>query len=724
MNLVEELLDPITRMTQTSEAMVGQLPGPTNPPRFPTLRAPRWSVHLVHMLGKPSRLILLGAVVVYCWYWATLTVARYHAMYASVYDLGLFFQHIWLLTSPQLSPVDRLTYALDQPFLVLLVPLVLTNSYPTALVVQTIALGAAALPLYLIALRLLRSEWTATLLAVSYLLYPAVGGVNWFDAHYIAFFIPLFFLGYMFFLERRWKPALACLFLAAATEYPSVLIVILFGLTLLIEPWFRRPRPLPENEGIPRRFVIQLLGLTLALFAYQALYLGDFRFGPAVSALIGTSHSSGGISGGLPSALRLYGLFIVLGPLLALPALKPRWLILASPVLVLTMVSDYPGYVFPNLLQDQYLAITIPPLFVGLVYAVQRSQGPRAPAGEDFGPPGAGRNARRRSLAEPGRLPLTLCVAVLISTSAFALAFQPYGPLNSISGDPYSVASRTTANTSYYDQVQSAIALVPRSTPYVLFQNDMPTMLPRPLDYFDTPLVTGIGNWENVTEWDALQNSFPLITPLGVHVSARIDYAVDAPYGWGFTEQGRVPGNTMANFVKVLYGSGEYGILGEIGGNLVLERGYLGVLRSYVPYTINLSGAQACPANCALDGSTASVSNVVDQGVTWGTTSTQLTLSPGWYTFTFELRTTDRSSNNVYLQLVRTADSVSPIASFVIRGSDFLATNAWEPFNLTVYLNNTYATVAFPGTSTTWAGTLDLGSVLVRQIAPPATSVR
>ena len=60
----------------------------------------------------------------------------------------------------------------------------------TLLVLQTVWLASGAIPLYLLAKRRLKNEWFGALLALVYLMYPGLHGVNMFDFHSLALIVP------------------------------------------------------------------------------------------------------------------------------------------------------------------------------------------------------------------------------------------------------------------------------------------------------------------------------------------------------------------------------------------------------------------------------------------------------------------------------------------------------------------------------------------------------
>lgn len=89
------------------------------------------------------------------------------------------------------------------PILVLLSPLYLIYPFAdTLLVLQTVWLASGAVPVYLLTLHHVQSRGAAAALAVAYLAYPALHGVNLFDFHSLALAVPLL-VWLFYFLECK-----------------------------------------------------------------------------------------------------------------------------------------------------------------------------------------------------------------------------------------------------------------------------------------------------------------------------------------------------------------------------------------------------------------------------------------------------------------------------------------------------------------------------------------
>ena len=162
-----------------------------------------------------TTVILTAAVLFYVILYGTLSVVRYNAFHASTFDLGIMAQVVWNTARGRLfeTSLGRATgdaligsYLGNhvRPILLLLAPLYRLWPDPRLLLIlQSVALGAAAIPLYAITRRHVGNPRAALVVACCYLAYPALGFLNLVDFHPIAFAVPLLFLAYWSLLEGR-----------------------------------------------------------------------------------------------------------------------------------------------------------------------------------------------------------------------------------------------------------------------------------------------------------------------------------------------------------------------------------------------------------------------------------------------------------------------------------------------------------------------------------------
>lgn len=200
-------------------------------------------------------------------------------------------------------------------------------------------------------------------------------------------------------------------------------------------------------------------------------------------------------------------------------------------------------------------------------------------------------------------------------------------------------------------------------------------------------------------------------------MKAKVSYMVDDPFTWGFTERGVEVNDSMSQFERVAYGSGAYGILGEVYGMLVLEYGYVGTPLRYIPYRASF------PAQVLRDSSTggSTGSPIIRYSNGSGPTAWNgpfTTLSPGRYTVEFSLMSTSTSASNHVTLAALANGGATTFGSVTISGSNFTSSGKWYTFSLSFYVNNTYDLVAFPGINVNWMGTLSLRYLVVTQDSP------
>ena len=259
--------------------------------------------HAARITQHTSRSIylLIFAIALYIAVFGWLATTRHLAYESGALDLGNYDQAMWnaahgrglaLTTVPQLS-LNRMGLHVE-PILFLLIPLYWLFSTPLTLIwVQTVALGLAALPLFLISRRWLGSEWAALAIAAAYLLLPATESVNMFDFHAVAL-SPFFMLWALYFLDsavglssvgyhvsritpnrRHVIPAILFLLLAMSTKEDISLHVLMLGAYIML---IRRKWKLGGG--------VAMLGLVWAVVAFGVV-IPAFRTGGGQSAYVG-----------------------------------------------------------------------------------------------------------------------------------------------------------------------------------------------------------------------------------------------------------------------------------------------------------------------------------------------------------------------------------------------------------------------------------------------------
>jgi uncharacterized membrane protein len=137
--------------------------------------------------------LVLALTMGYVLFMSALTLARHNVFMTHAFDLGIHDQvvynalHLGYLRSTQ-HGAEAINYLREHfaPILYLIVPVyALRPEAGTLLILQSLLLGLGALPVYLLARRKTGSLALSVALAATYLLYPALHGINTFDFHQV-----------------------------------------------------------------------------------------------------------------------------------------------------------------------------------------------------------------------------------------------------------------------------------------------------------------------------------------------------------------------------------------------------------------------------------------------------------------------------------------------------------------------------------------------------------
>jgi uncharacterized membrane protein len=674
----------------------------------PENRSTEWRI-VRGLRADPWALRLIPAVSVYVVVWSYMTILKFYALQATVFDLGVETEVLWGFVHPQhVTALSYVATVVLQPVQFLLSPISIPLSFPFVLFVQTAGLASGAFAVYGIARRVLGRAVDAYCLALVYLLYFPMGGVNWFDFHAQAFFIPLFLWGFLCYLSRRYKLACVLFLLAAGTTYSYVLLVVLFSAVTVAELFARRVRLGEKTEPREWRFSLVLLGASTAFFVYQFL---------VYTYLIGVSFSqnAGVVAGTLPILNRMGVVGLLLLPVLFLPVLSPKWLVMLAPFFFLEFTSSSTVYSYPAIFQLQYTALAIPFVLIGAIYGirtVRRWSAQRAAptlASNPQTPP-------TRRLVHRHRHVVSLATVVLAVTIGCATLLQPYGPFNACCADSFAAPTASIVNWTYYDQYSHIVSLIPAGNPYVRCENNMPSVLPRPLEYSGAPFVPGIVHWVNATGADAALNEFPLRVEPGRVSNVPIDYALADPNTLWYTWGGNV---SMFTFFTSLYQSDDYGLEAEASGMTLLARGYSGPLEYYEPLDKVIPSTQlySGETHSLSKGSFLSASDLTGQPAWYGPYAP---FSPGTYRVTYSVRTSSLVPQDQLSLLVLAHNATVQLANESLTSQSFGAPDVWTTISQTVRFSTAYPDVEFAAWYANWTGTLCIRSISVSEIVPPS----
>jgi uncharacterized membrane protein len=375
------------------------------------------------ILSVPTALVWL-LILAYIIFFSVYASQKHLALRTYAADLSYFDQPMWNTLHGRFMErtlQDRQVPRMTDHFEPILVPLsalyLIWDDARVLLVMQAIALGLGALPVYWIARAALSrvwgpetrapgrlyapvAEWLALVFALVYLLFPAQQAANLADFHADPFLVAPLLFAFWFASQRRygWMWFWAILALAVKENLPAVTFML--GLFLVLSDEELRGRvglakrgaaiaPTGEakvrSQPVLRRPWIHgavLMGVSLIW-----LYIAMFQIvGPLARQFYGTSgpfylsSRFGEMGGGAIAQLRGVIGRMAEGPRLAylvvlfasvgwLALLAPGYLLLGLPVLAANVLSLYPGQYSG---EQHYSAPLVPAFTIAAIYGMQR----------------------------------------------------------------------------------------------------------------------------------------------------------------------------------------------------------------------------------------------------------------------------------------------------------------------------------------------------------------
>jgi len=285
-------------------------------------------------------------------------VLRHGAFESGRFDLGNMTQAVWStahgeflsVTDVHGEQVSRLGSHFD-PILALLAPLWWLWPDPELLlVVQAVAVGAGALPVFWLARRHIASDRAAAALAIAYLLSPPVQWLTVSDFHPVALACPLLLFSWWHLDEGRlWAFALLAAAAIAAKEHVGLAVAA-------IGVWYA------VRHRAPRTGVA--IAVAAGAAALVAVLVVVPHFAPAGASAFESRYESPSLDG-----RDLSYLASLLLPLALLPLAGPLALLAALPELGLNLLSST---VTQTSVKTHYAATAVPALLAATVFGVAR----------------------------------------------------------------------------------------------------------------------------------------------------------------------------------------------------------------------------------------------------------------------------------------------------------------------------------------------------------------
>ena len=514
-------------------------------------------------------IVLIIALFTYIWVWVNITLLRLDTLNALWADLGIAMERGWLVYNNDWNLSSYLFVFFNSGILFFTFPLTIPQSFSLLLVVQTIVIGTACLPIFGIANYFLKNNAYSAIVAALFLIYFPISGLNWYDFHYQAFFPLFFLLGYYFYLKDHKPSSFLLFFLSAIVRFPYAVFVLIFSIILLIEKFHSKGGKFSiSKETLVFPVTLLLLSAFLLIGAYQ--FNGSIAY---VSATVGYGGESGLFDN---FTTRIETVLYVFIPLGFLPLLSKRWFVTYIPYMALVIYVGGYGKVIPTAFHYQYTAMIAPFVFLGLIDILNKIKLHKSPTKHFC-----------KSLRLISSHTRTILISIIILSIFSATLFEPYSPVNKYTFDSFSnFANYEAGNASSLGYLNQVMSYIPKNNSSVLTQFNIPEIFPRTPIVSTYPneiyvLVSGysaLSQINNLTLSDVRNNTYNItifanheFLNLNVHIYYVLAYT-NSP--WYFNND-----PSMQDLIKLMNESGRYGTVADYKGFILLEWGYKGPIK-------------------------------------------------------------------------------------------------------------------------------------------------
>ena len=395
------------------------------------------------------------------------------------------------------------------------------------MVFQDAFICAGSIPLYFISRKIIENRKYSVIISILWLMYFPLTGVQWFDFHFMALFPTLFLIGFGFFVYGRYKESLVFMYLAGITDLLAPVILIFFIIILVI-----------KKSKVPKYYLytilIPIITVMVSVIIIEPTYITGFI----------NFHSLSANPGILYSSLNRKVLYFVLAgiPLALISFIVPE-IILIMPYTGLVFAHNYIPYFQPVLYQ--YPALIASGMFISFIYGLKRIE------------------SKKFKVQIKHVMPVVIAITIITW-----LLFTPYGNLitDNNSGIPYANeismgnydAYSSITRTIEDKELNSMIMKIPEGSS-VAIQNNMPQLV----------------------------QSYNYVLPFN-NYNGSPEYIITDPYSTWFYNVSISPGSytNTVSLANEKLSSGSYGILYEESGMVLMEKGYTGTPKQFIPYEV------------------------------------------------------------------------------------------------------------------------------------------
>jgi uncharacterized membrane protein len=330
--------------------------------------------------GRAATGIVIAASAGYAVFFSFFTIRYHRNLHSTSFDLALEENILWNIIHGfkffRSSPFSGSTgshFGNHATFFSYLIAPVyaLYQHAETLLVIQSVLMGAAAIPLFYFARRHLGS-WTACFVGLTYLLYPPLHGAALYDFHYLPLG-PVFLWSALYCLEaRRDRWALVFIVLTISVREDVAIGLGIVGAYLLLSGQRPRVGIVVGAVGVLTFVILKLIVMPLFaghdsfVYMYNGLLpSGEATFGGVLKTV---ATNPGFTFASLIEQNKLIYILQLFVPLAFLPVFRPLGLLFVPVGFLFTLLST--GYAPLIQTSFQYTTHWTSYLFIGLVAAL------------------------------------------------------------------------------------------------------------------------------------------------------------------------------------------------------------------------------------------------------------------------------------------------------------------------------------------------------------------
>ncbi|WP_048816762.1 hypothetical protein [Caldisphaera lagunensis] len=382
-------------------------------------------------------------------------------------------------------------------------------------------------------------------------------------------------------------------------------------------------------------------------------------------------------------------LTLLLAPLLFLTLLSWRWSIFLISYVILILFSPYPWYKYPTVFIIQYPSIIIAFVFLGAIEGLSVFNKRKNYSKNE-------KNVRKK---HKGKINLVIFISALIflTTFSFALFFEPYGPFNYRTSMNFYMQERTNANFTVYNNFVKMISLIPNNTNQLAIQNNMPEFLPRPDG----------GNL-------LVQGETPI---------SYVNYIVGDPWSpFWISQVGSNMETTIYNLSQLFYNN-DFGLLAEVDGMYILQRGYNGSLKMYIPLKYNFTYKDIYPIySNYIKNNLINITdyyNQLNKTIQLIFTTGLYGLPPGTYNISYIVYVNDMYRNNITIGVYTITNNSYTYLYEKSYFTDNLQQDKWITLSFEIVVSNFVSPLSFTMLSNNINGTILIKYISINQVSPP-----